>query len=150
MDQLCWTPTAETGFLLSPDPIEDLERVDQPLSGDATGQLLDIARTLPARIESQTIRVDIRAMPVFDMTQIAEVTDFRITERLFQIYSTLANAYVWCDQSDPSKSLPASIAMPLVQLAHIVERPPIVPYASTGLMNFQRPDQNRPHELENL
>ena len=40
--------------------------------------------------------------------------------------------------------------MPLVQLAHIIERPPIFPYANTGLMNFQRLDPNGPHELENL
>lgn len=150
MDQQCWTPTAETGFLMSPDPIEDLAAVDQPLGTVAIDQLLDMARTLPARIENRSIRADIKAMPVFDMSPIAEVTDFRITERLFQIYSTLANSYVWCDQSDPSSVLPKSIALPLVQLARFVERPPIVPYASTGLMNFQRHDPNGPHELENL
>lgn len=150
MDQLCWTPSPETGFLISPDPIEDLARVDQPLSTQATRALMDLGRTLPARIARGSIRADLQALPVFEMTSIAEVTDMRITERLFQIYATLANAYIWCDQSDPGTVLPAPVAVPLVALARLVERPPIVSYASTGLANFERLDPNGPHELANM
>jgi indoleamine 2,3-dioxygenase len=112
--------------------------------------LMDKARRLPAMIEGQTLRRDLQSMPVFDMSPIAEVSDLRITERLFQIYSHLANAFVWCDQGDPASFVPEAVAVPLVQLAHMVERPPIVPYASTGLANFERIDPNGPHELENL
>jgi len=61
---------------MSPDPIEDLASVDQPLGTVATDQLLDMARTLPARIKNQTIRADVKAMHVFDMSPIADVTDF--------------------------------------------------------------------------
>ncbi len=150
MTQACWTPTAETGFLMNPDPIEDLTSVDLPLEADAVAELMDKARRLPALIEAQTIRSDLQSMPVFDMAPIAEVTDLRITERLFQIYSHFANAFVWCDQVDPATFVPGSVAVPLVQLAYFVERPSIVPYASTGLANFDRLDPNGPHELENL
>lgn len=37
-----------------------------------------------------------------------------------------------------------------MHLSKFVQRPPIVPYASTGLANFERLDRNGPHELENL
>ena len=135
---------------MSPDPIEDLTGVKHPLAAEAVEELLDKARTLPARIEGQTIRSDLQSMPVFDMAAMAEVMDLRITERLFQIYSHFANAFVWCDQNNPSSHLPKAVAAPLVQLSKFVERPPIVPYASTGLANFERLDRNGPHELENL
>ena len=94
MIQTCWTVAPQSGFLLSPDPIEDLTKVKQPLDNDVVEELLDMARTLPKRIKTQTIRRDLQNMATFDMAAIAEVTDFRITERLFQIYSHLGNAFV--------------------------------------------------------
>lgn len=150
MTQDCWTPTRATGFLMAPDPIEDLGRVDQPLNAEATGQLMDIARTLPARIARRSIRDDLRAMPVFDMAPIAEVADQRITERLCQIYATLANAFVWSGQARSPTHLPEAVAVPAAQLAQLVERPPIVSYVSTCLANFERLDPDGPYELENL
>lgn len=150
MTQACWTPTAATGFLMTPDPIEDLNTVDLPLDAGAVGELMDKARSVPAMISAQTLRRDLGAMPVFDMSAMAEVADMRITERLFQIYAHLANAFVWCDHDALASFVPKAVAVPLVQLAHFVERPPIVPYASTGLANFERLDPNGPHELENL
>ncbi|MGB0506782.1 MAG: hypothetical protein ACPGGK_11370 [Pikeienuella sp.] len=150
MNQACWTPSPNTGFLMAPDPIEDLSAIDHPLDAGAVAELLDKARSLPALIEAGAIRYDLQAMPVFDMASIAEVTDLRITERLFQIYAHFANAFVWCDQKDPAAFIPKSVAAPLVQLSKFVERPPIVPYASTALSNFQRLDPNGRHELGNL
>lgn len=150
MNQACWTPSSGTGFLMAPDPIENLNTVDNPLDPGVTGALLDVASSLPVRIERGTIRADLQSMQVFDMAPMAEVKDMRITERLFQIYAHFANAFVWCDQSDPATYIPKAVAAPMVQLSKFVERPPIVPYASTALSNFQRLDPNGPHQLENL
>ncbi|MEM7525843.1 MAG: hypothetical protein AAF360_19230 [Pseudomonadota bacterium] len=150
MNQSCWTHRAESGFLLSPDPIEDLAEVDQPLDRAVVEELLSIARSIPRRIQEATIRRDFGALGRFDMTPVCEATDFRIAERLFQIYSHFANAFVWCDQENPSDYIPASVAAPLVQLADMVERPPIMPYASTALANFQRIDPDGGYEVENL
>ena len=79
---------------MSPDPIEDLNTVDLPLASEVCGELMDKARSLPTRIADQTIRNDLQSMLVFDMAPVVEVSDHRITERLFQIYSHLANAFV--------------------------------------------------------
>jgi indoleamine 2,3-dioxygenase len=135
---------------MSPDPIEDLASVDQPLAQGAVDELMDMAKTLPARIVGKTIRTDLQAMPTFDMAGVAEVTDYRITERLFQMYSHFANAFVWCEEKDPRNFVPAPVAVPLVQLANMLERPPMLPYASTALANFKRVDPNGGYGVDNL
>jgi len=150
MTQTCWTVTRDAGFLITPDPIEDLITVDLPLDTEVTQNLMHLATSIPERIRAMTIRGDLSALQTHDMTPVQEVTDFRITERLFQIYSHFANAYVWCDQTNPSPFIPASVAVPLVQLSHMVERPPILPYASTGLANFKRVDPALGYDVDNL
>lgn len=150
MIQTCWTVTSNTGFLMSPDPIEDLASVDPPLAQGAVDELMDMAKTLPTRIVGKTIRTDLQAMPTFDMAGVAEVTDYRITERLFQMYSHFANAFVWCEEKDPRNFVPAPVAVPLVQLANMLERPPMLPYASTALANFKRVDPNGGYGVDNL
>lgn len=150
MTQTCWTLRPESGFLLAPDPIEDLTRVEVSLDDGVIEELLALARSLPNRVEARTIRRDLVGLAQFDMTPVAEVQDFRITERLFQIYAHFANAFVWCDQDNAGDYIPASVAVPLVQLAELVERPPIMPYASTSLANFERIDPQQGYAVENL
>lgn len=150
MTQSCWTLRADSGFLLAPDPVEDLTQVDVPLDDGVIEELLALARSLPSRIEEKTIRKDLLALKALDMAPVAKVQDFRIIERVFQIYAHFANGFVWCDQNDPSDHIPASVAVPLVQLAEMVERPPIMPYASTSLANFERIDPSQGYDVENL
>jgi len=121
--QHCWNINKESGFLINPDPIADLSQIDRPI--------LD-------------------SLSIYDMSPLCAVEDFRIHERAFQIYAHFANAYVWSDQNEPSDHIPAGIAVPLVELAKMVERPPIVPYASTALCNFQRIDPNGGLHVDNL
>lgn len=150
MNYDCWTPRAESGFLMNPDPIADISRCDSPLRPDEAEQLQSLGVELPALIASQRLRPAAEELPVFEMSGLKDCEDARIVERAFQIYAHLANAFVWCDQDDPATRLPAGIAVPLVRLAELVERPPIVPYASTALSNFERIDPDAGYHVENM
>ncbi len=150
MPQTCWTVTKERGFLMNPDPLTDLRAVETPLSSEATEQLQELAGQVPILIARHQMRSALVALPVYDMTALREVEDFRIVERCFQIYAHFANAYVWCENDDPMNHLPAGVAVPLVQLAHLVERPPIIPYAMTALSNYQRIDSTGEIVVDNL
>lgn len=150
MKQTCWDTDKSSGFLMNPDPIVDLRTAETPLSADITEHLQQVADTLPQLIHTEKIRPVLADLPAYDMSPLRDVDDFRVHERIFQIYSLLANGYVWCDQDDPAKHIPAGVAVPLVAVAKIVERPPIVPYASTALCNFQRIDPNGEVVVDNL
>lgn len=150
MQQTCWIITKERGFLMNPDPIADLRMVETPLSSETTGHLQALAEQVPSLIASRQMRRALVALPVYDMTPLREVDDFRIVERCFQIYAHFANAYVWCENENPMNHIPAGVAVPLVQLAKMVERPPIIPYAMTALSNYQRLDPAGDIVVDNL
>ena len=73
MTQSCWTLRADSGFLMAPDPVEDLTQVEVPLDDGVIEELLALARSLPNRIEEKTIRQDLLALKALDMTPVAEV-----------------------------------------------------------------------------
>ncbi|MGB1285086.1 MAG: hypothetical protein ACPG7F_01020 [Aggregatilineales bacterium] len=151
MKQNCWTTNNNKfGFLMNPDPIYDLRTVETPLPDQVVAHLQQLADTLPDLIKTHNLRPSLSDLATYEMSPLQEVTDFRIHERIFQIYAHLANAYVWCEQSNPLHTIPAGVAVPLVELAHMVDRPPIVPYASTALCNFQRIDPDGKIAVENL
>jgi len=150
MKQNCWEIREKNGFLMSPDPLAELSEVEIPLLSETTEHLQELADTLPILISTRQVRPVLAALPIYEMALLNEVADFRVHERLFQIYAHFANAYVWSDQSDPSAHIPAGVAVPLVALAKMVERPPIVPYASTALCNFQRIDPHGELRADNI
>ena len=150
MNHDCWTPRRECGFLMNPDPVADISKCDSPLDSDSSEQLQALAVALPALIVNGQLRSTADKLPVFDMTGFQDCADGRVVERAIQIYAHLANAYIWCDQENPGKSLPPGIAVPLVKLAEIVERPPIVSYANTALSNYERIDPSKGIYVENM
>ena len=135
---------------MNPDPIADISKCDSPLDGDSSELLQSLAVDLPALIANGRLRSTADKLPVCDMTEFRGCSDGRVVERAVQIYAHLANAYIWCDQEDPGKSLPPGIAVPLVELSEIVGRPPIVSYANTALSNYERIDPNEGFHVENL
>lgn len=135
---------------MNPDPIADLTRIETPLSDHVVEHLQELATSLPQLIASGEIRPTLASLPIYDLSPLREAEDFRIVERAFQIYAHFANAYVWSDQTDPADHIPAGVAVPLVNLGKLVERPPIVPYASTSLSNFQRIDPEEGLLADNL
>ena len=150
MNQNSWQIRPESGFLMSPDPLVDLSTVETPLANEITGQLQDLADRLLELIQTRQIRPELVALPVHDLTPLGEVAEFRIHERAFQIYAHLANAYVWSEVDNPSDHLPAGVAVPLVLLSKLVQRPPIVSYAGTALSNFRRLDPAGGFVVDNL
>ncbi len=135
---------------MNPDPISDLTKVDIPLKTDTIAQLQSVAENIPPLIHSHQLRETLLALPVVDMAPLKNCDDFRIVERFFQIYAHFANGFIWCEQDDPLTYLPPPVAIPFVQLGHLVERPPIVPYATTALSNYQKIDPQGKIEADNL
>ena len=148
--QNCWLPEKEHSFLMSPDPISKLSKVKTGLPDNVVKELDEVADQLPKLISSGDIRKTLKDMKTYDMSVLGKVEDFRIVERAFQIYAHLANAYVWCEEENPTDHIPKGVAAPLVALAKIVERPPIIPYASTALCNFERIDPKGDIVVDNL
>lgn len=148
--QNCWIPEKKHGFLMSPDPISNLANVTTGLPNDVVTELEEVATKLPSLISSGDIRKTLLDMKTFEMSVLGRLEDFRIVERAFQIYAHLANAYVWCEEENPTDHIPEGVAVPLVELSKIVERPPIIPYASTALCNFERIDPKGEIVVDNL
>lgn len=150
MHQTCWTVNPETGFLMNPDPVFDLSTVTSKLPSDVSTTLEDLAGRLPALIKAHHLRPELNELEVFDVSVLSDETDYRTVERAFQIYAHLANAYVWCDSQRPENHIPAGVAVPLVALAKLVDRPPILPYSTTSLSNFRRKDPTGELVADNL
>lgn len=150
MIQQCWLPEKNYGFLMSPDPISNLTKVETGLPDSVSSELEDVAAQLPALVSVGTIRKTLQDMAIFDLSVLRRPDDFRIVERAFQIYAHLANVYVWCEEENPANHIPESVAVPLVELSKIIERPPILNYASTSLCNFERIDPAGEIVVDNL
>ncbi|MEM7032210.1 MAG: hypothetical protein AAF629_21850 [Chloroflexota bacterium] len=150
MEQPCWAFSQDRGFLMNPDPIKDLRTVNTPLTSESVDHLQTLAEQLPDLIRNQQIRSQIDALPVYPIHWLGETDDSHLVERLFQIYAHLAQAYVWCENDNPMKHIPAGVAVPFVALAKLVDRPPIIPYAMTALSNYHRLELQGPIEVENL
>lgn len=135
---------------MHPDPVADISACDAPIDAGHSALLQELATALPELISTKRLRAVLDDMPVVEFSALENWTDSRVVERAFQIYSHFANVYVWCDQDDPASRLPAGVAVPLVQLAEIVDRPPILPYAATALCNYERIDPEGEYRVENL
>ena len=150
MEQDCWKPQKESGFLMHPDPVADISACDAPIDAGHSSLLQELATGLPDLIRRKRLRAALDDLPIVDLSALEHWADSRVAERAFQIYVHFANVYVWCDQDDPARHIPAGVAVPLVQLAEFLERPPILPYASTALCNFVRIDPDGEYATGNM
>ena len=148
--QECWEFDGASGFLIAPDPVTDLRTVESGLSTEAAGTAQELSDALPTLLREGRLRAELDEIPAISMAAAVDHGDGRVVERLLQVYAHLANVYVWCDQSDPARRLPVGVAVPLVELAQAVERPPILAYASTSLANFERIDATGDLCVDNL
>src|SRR5205085_10568714 len=71
-------------------------------------------------------------------------------ERLFVLFSYFTSAYVHSPGLPAVDRIPSYLAIPLVQVARRLERPPILSYASYCLHNWRRLDPAGPIALGNL
>lgn len=148
MPRECWNVWEDRGFLMNPDPPQSIaDAVDFP----PINHLQSIATELPQLLETRNIRRTLDELPVYDLAPLQlESLDGHIVERMMQIYSYFASAYVYANPDDPAHCIPAGVAVPLVQLAHRVERPPILSYSNYVLNNWQRIDPHGGITIGNL
>jgi indoleamine 2,3-dioxygenase len=135
----------DAGFLPNADPVAKL---NDPAFADVERLGADLPRLVHELAFRRTC-VDYLT-PTLDWSAIlASHSDAEI-ERLFQLFSYFASAYVHAPYLPPVNLLPACIAGPLVRLAERVERPPILSYASYCLHNWRRNQANGAIALGNL
>lgn len=150
MNPIPWQVTSERGFLMNPDPLRHLAQVESRIPEEAIDQLESLAAELPTLLEKGRLRLTLDALPVFDFAHLANgELDFRLAERLAMLYAYFASAYVFA--AEPAmRRIPAGAAVPMVQLSHIVGRPPMFSYTSMVLGNWERRDTTQPVQLDNL
>ncbi len=142
MRQDCWQVWNDRGFLMNPDPIVSLKDAlaATPISPAELAHTAAVAADLPHLLASHHVRDALEELPAVDLwrlhTQLDQL-DFRLVERLMQLYAYLASAFVYATDEPPEHRIPAGIAVPLVQLADMIERPPILSYAGYVLGNWQ-------------
>jgi indoleamine 2,3-dioxygenase len=153
MDQNCWQIWPGRGFLINPDPITKLSNrrdVTGRISGATLEELEQISTALPELLSQRKVRATLESLPVYNMSPLQDVDDFAVIERLMQLYGYFASAFVYATNEEPEHRIPAGIAKPLVQLSHMVERPPILTYTSYVLTNWQRTEPDARIEVDQL
>lgn len=141
MQQDCWQ-IDENGFLM-----QGLQSLTAYLDEDIAEHLDNLMSELADLLENGRIRSELDKLPVYDMSGLE---DCYAIERAFQVYVYFASAYVYATGQDSVKRIPASIAIPLVQLAEILKRPPILSYAPYTLANWQKIDPDGELVVDNL
>ena len=156
MEPICWQVQPDRGFLIRPEPlarVSDALAPDQPVPPADIAAIEALAADLSRLAEQGDVRRVLDAVPVLDFAGIrgtSPLCDSLIVERLQQIYTFMANAYVYAPGQPPADHLPAGVAVPLVQLSAWVDRPPILAYCNYVLGNWQRIDPAQPIAVENL
>lgn len=125
------------GFIPGIDPIHTL--------GPGFEVWESTARELPQLIESGKVRERVEMLPEFSIRSIKPAQ----CEFAFLMMAMLANAYVHAENPSAT-ALPAVLAVPFVDLAGRLGRPPILSHTSLVLNNWQRIDSEGPIEVKNL
>jgi indoleamine 2,3-dioxygenase len=128
----------DRGFLVDPDPAPTLAAWADLLPAE-TYTVEAAALELPALLKTDHVRAAIEALPLIHFPFHARHRPL-LLERLMQLYTFLASAYVHAPDMPEAHRLPASVAVPLVQLADWKQRPPMLAYADYVLRNWQRID----------
>ena len=118
----------QTGFVPAVDPL--------PRLPEAFLAWEDIIPRLSALIRSRRLRMALSELPVLDPIELVAP---RERERALLLLSVFANAWVWGGK-EPNLRIPAQIAVPLCAVSNVLQRPPIVHYASMALNNWCRVD----------
>src|ERR1041384_736307 len=141
MIQNSWQIQPDRGFLINPDPLvrlTDSDTLKALLPGDTLDHIAQVSSDLPELLQTRKVRGVLDALPVYDLSPLHELTDFHVIERMTQIYSYFASAFVYATNEEPEHRIPAGAPQPLYQLSQMIERPPILTYSSYVLTNWQR------------
>jgi indoleamine 2,3-dioxygenase len=136
------TPTPQfqptRGFLPAEDPLRRLP--------PAFAELENLGQELPKLLLSAQPRQEISRLGPLPLDLLSSRAEL---ERAMMILSFLGHGYIW-GEKETITSIPASIAVPWVQLARRLERSPSLVYASYALHNWRRFDPQRPPVLGNI
>lgn len=127
----------QTGFMPAWEPLDRL-----PAAFEAWDALAPI---VGHAIRNGRIREHVRALPSLDVDRLASRAE---RERALTLLTVFANAYVWGGR-EPDLRIPAPLALPLCRVAALLDRQPIVHYASMQLYNWRRIDRTRALSADN-
>ena len=88
---------------------------------------------LPKLLSTRKFKDEVKDLEVYSgFTNLNKVE----LERAMLLYSYLGHAYMWGDYETPN-SIPSNISVPWVEIANLLDRPPILSYASYALNNWK-------------
>lgn len=130
--------SGERGFLPASDPKTSL-----PAEWAAWQE---IGRELPKLLLAGRVGPAVDRLTCLSTESCRTEADRRAAMR---VLSFIAHAYVW-ERGGARNALPAAIAVPWIELAEALGRPPVLSYASYALDNWRRIDPDGPLEAENV
>lgn len=127
------------GFLPNAEPIVQLPQ--------AFNVWENTAIQLPKLLISEHLRTIIESLPSFPVQALTSVEE---VERAMLLLSYLGHAYVWQPGQQPAIMLPRNLAMAWYAVSELLQRPPILSYASYALYNWKKINPHGPIALGNI
>ena len=133
------------GFLPEHDPL-----IGFP-SNSEFARLDEIGRDLPSLLQDPGFRVYARSLtiPLWPENRVA-ASDLSELRLYYVRVGFLASAYVNQVGQEPSRGLPANLALPLCRACKLLNRPPILSYDGYALYNWKRFRKDGPIALGNI
>jgi len=133
------------GFLPERDPL-----IAFP-SNSEFAELDAIGRDLPSLLQDAGFRAYARSLdiPLWPENRVA-ASDLPELRLYYLRVGFLASAYINQVGQEPSRVLPANLALPLCRACKLLNRPPILSYDGYALYNWKRFDKDGPIALGNI
>jgi indoleamine 2,3-dioxygenase len=143
--QFIGTGLRSHGFLPEHDPL-----IGFP-SNSEFARLDEIGRDLPSLLQDPGFRVYARSLniPLWPENRVA-ASDLSELRLYYLRVGFLASAYVNQVGQEPSRGLPANLALPLCRACKLLNRPPILSYDGYALYNWKRFRKDGPIALGNI
>ncbi len=142
MDLKTYGLSRERGFLAA----FDCARIDLPAR---LHPARDMALSLPRLIPTGRVRAHLEILQQVDLTEFcATAPDAELRIAMLH-YSFMVQAYVWGEPDAPDR-LPACLAVPIWAIGKAIGQPPLLPYSSYTLENWDRFDPHGPISLDNI
>jgi indoleamine 2,3-dioxygenase len=132
------------GFLGTHEPLKSFTTPSNSLKN-----LENIAAEIPKLLLTGSLQKQINNLDTNDFCIDAVVEDPANLNLAMNFLSFLSHAYIWGD-NEPHDKLPQVLAAPWVKAARILERPPILSYASYCLENWYKVNNKQGISLENV
>ncbi|MGA8643808.1 hypothetical protein [Candidatus Binatus sp.] len=143
--QFISTALRSRGFLPAHDPL-----IGFPSNSEFAG-LDEIGRNLPSLLQDPGFRTYARSLDIPLWPEDRVAADDVPQLRLYYVrVGFLASAYINQVGQEPSRVLPANLALPLCRACKLMNRPPILSYDGYALYNWKRFNKHGPIALGNI